>query len=1164
MNPRQFVLTLLVAFALLAGLSGPFDAAARPASPDAEWRLEGRVFSGSAGDESTPLDGVTVELYAANNPYPASSTFLRSTTTDATGWYGLTVYDTDYYEYFFLREVDPSGYVSTGASSVNGVVQEDNLIQYMIPLTGKTLTGNKFWDKRLLLSGRVYDGPVGDESHPLSDVLVSLTCTTEMNDIGTVVITTTTDAEGWYGLDLSSLIPGTLTAATNQSTDFTDPCQYYNILESDPYGYRSAGATSVSGTVRAVNWIQYHSPILEQTLTGNRFWDQVKPPPFTSVFPEAPPKIDGTATSSEWEGTPSLPLGHGRLHFQNDAANLYLLVDLTGDTQADPPLAYDPWGDYFWLTFDVDLNSAITPNVDLDYNTYPGTHSLGLQKYLAPGTWAGLSSTYSQLGAGFGPSPNSSSPHRIWEFAISLAEIQAAPNELVRLGMRNYSQSPSFKDDLPGNFFNDFSNLIEIALVGGQADLLVLADESFLSALEPLKTHKENTGIPTYVQSWQSLDKSFGGQGRDQPERLKHAIAAYQDCCGTHWVMLVGDVDKFPVRTVKATHTQWGGMYYPSDLYYADLYDETGSFDDWDSDADGIFGEMDFDGFGEKDLNKLNLDQIDMRPDVTVGRVPASSAAEVTTYVNKVIGYEFSAYQADWFQNALWVVDGGPAAFGDPAKKDRLDAYMSGFNILKRYLDESPWTGMTFDQRAAELNSLMNSGVGFINWFGHGNRKLWQDWYNDTKLSGMSNQNKLPVIYSLSCITGRYIWDGCDVTSQDLYQDASGSEWKYTACGTQTDRPQPKPIQASQYDRESFAEEFLVKRASGAVAYIGATSVYEYGGEDLDKYFFEAYSSSLKPPTLGYLWNYALNGWMDNVPLWSYYAFHHMHKVMLFGDPSLRVGGISSFQKSGLATTYDMVHDGWEGRLTLVAAPDDPIEQLPNLTGVYTGTNNLPHQVRGYMRTWQYPLPPEWGPDYKVEFHIDFGDTLQEEDDQPFDGYLFTQTRDAMAGVTWWNDTPFGFYALQDSTASSGLQFETSLEAIVKDDFTGIYQMNHDGWQGTLTLWSVTDDPIEQLPNLKGTYLGQDGKTHAVRGYVRTPSYPQPVEWGPDHKIALYIDFNDTPVWDDDQHFEGYLFTQTKDAMAGITWWHDRPFGFYALKTSVLTDVYVYLPFIKQ
>ena len=864
-----------------------------------------------------------------------------------------------------------------------------------------------------------------------------------------------------------------------------------------------------------------------------------------SVFPHNPPEIDGTVAEGEWDNAPSIELEYGYMLVQNDAANLYLLVDLIEDVHDDPPLPESPWGDYFWLSFDVNIDEVITPQVDVNYGTYLGTHDLGISYYLGPGTWTGIGDSHSQLGAGFGPSINSGVSHRIWEFAISLPEIGAFPNGLVRIGLRTYSENPSFVDDHPENFSSDFSNLVEIALVTAQVDLIVLADEDFCDALKPLKDHKDYTGINTYVQSWQSLNHSF--YGWDEPERVKRGIAAYEKYCNTKYAMLVGDCNRFPVRytmTDRGTPEAYDRAFYSADLYYADLYKIDGSFDDWDINNNGYFGELRGETIGG-DL--LNYDQVNLNPDIAVGRIPASTVSEVTTYVNKVINYEFSAYKSDWFKSALLMATTDWMSDACQKKEDIASDYLSGFNIWRLYSSGNPCVS-TPDLNSTNINDRLNQGVGLANYLGHGNRAGWAipSGYTNSDLSGLTNTNKLPVTFAGACGTSGF-------TTEPPYQpytDAYGSHHAGTGSGEVFDHVPEQPAAIQEVDNPScFGEDFLVGHDTGGIGYVGCVTGAQPFCTDLDKYFFESITYGWD--TLGGMWNYMVRKYYQEHTFpervdpsdWTVVAdFHQPWKFHLFGDPSLRVGGVSRIQKNDFCGTYSMNHDGWKGTLELWGVPDTYIDSFPNMEGIYKASSGEEHDVYGYVRTPTYPLPSEWGPDHKIVFYIDFPDTPEGSDDQKFEGYLFTQTKKAIAGITWWHGTPFGFYATKEDGAAAQL----GNSGIEKQHFCGTYSMNHDGWKGTLELWGVPDTYIDSFPNMEGIYKASSGEEHDVYGYVRTPTYPLPSEWGPDHKIVFYIDFPDTPEGSDDQKFEGYLFTQTKESLAGNTSWHDIPFGFYA------------------
>ena len=95
--------------------------------------------------------------------------------------------------------------------------------------------------------------------------------------------------------------------------------------------------------------------------------------------------------------------------------------------------------------------------------------------------------------------------------------------------------------------------------------------------------------------------------------------------------------------------------------------------------------------------------------------------------------------------------------------------------------------------------------------------------------------------------------------------------------------------------------------------------------------------------------------------------------------------------------------------------------------------------------------------------------------------------------------------------------------------FSGIYEMVHDGWRGTL-----------ELKGGSGMYLDADGRSYRVLVEIRG------------NHILFYV----LGLGGEDadgrggQKFDGYLMTQTRDDIAGLTWWQGQPFGFYAIRRT--------------
>lgn len=408
------------------------------------------------------------------------------------------------------------------------------------------------------------------------------------------------------------------------------------------------------------------------------------------------------------------------------------------------------------------------------------------------------------------------------------------------------------------------------------ATLLIITVSQFARALQPLVEHKESRGVATTLVT---LEDIVGGtycepRGIDVQEHMKYFIRQAVEEWGVTHVLLVGDIQKVPIRTIWFVHRQgyntfyWEGL--PTDLYYADLYDGNGSFASWNTNGNHRFGELYTEGGGVSDA-------VDLYADVYVGRLACQNRMVVKSVVRKIIGYEENVDGAPWFRRLILV--GGDTFPGWGVVEGEFMNQL----VAETMPDCEPvriWYSRG-NLEARTVNREWQQGAGFLHYSGHGFPWGWgthpingtdEEWvgtYYTPYAAALFNGYRLPVVFLDACSTAKL-----DFNTTDLKEEAG------------------LPLPNVSVTLPCFAWYLVQKGGGGAVATVGATRVAYTGVDEEGPYagagylgyrFFGAYGDGATPATMlvSAQNDYLNHLWKDR---WTIPEF------ILLGDPSLALG----------------------------------------------------------------------------------------------------------------------------------------------------------------------------------------------------------------------------------------------------------------------------------
>lgn len=276
--------------------------------------------------------------------------------------------------------------------------------------------------------------------------------------------------------------------------------------------------------------------------------------------------------------------------------------------------------------------------------------------------------------------------------------------------------------------------------------LLILTADAFKDAARPLADWETLIGYPTLLVA-------LSDAGIHSAAEIKqHIQGLYNEPAGLTWIILVGDYEQIPNLAGVNEGARCDPCY-----------------------------------------TKLEGD--DNRPDAAISRISAQTEAEVTTQVNKILGYEqypSTGSAATWYTRGFGI--GGDDDNVPPADWERMELLRKDIVTLDVDPDEPHYSYTELDQiyhssaSSAQVTTSVTTGTSLGLYIGHGSELSWSTTgFSVSRVHELTNTDMLPVIWSVACLNGSF--------------------HAYNEC---------------------FAESWLRKADGGAVSFEGATTNEEW------------------------------------------------------------------------------------------------------------------------------------------------------------------------------------------------------------------------------------------------------------------------------------------------------------------------------------------------
>ena len=376
-------------------------------------------------------------------------------------------------------------------------------------------------------------------------------------------------------------------------------------------------------------------------------------------------------------------------------------------------------------------------------------------------------------------------------------------------------------------------------------EYLIVTDEDLHASFTELANYKNARGMETEVVLVSWIVANY--DGFDTPDKIRNCITDYYQNYGTEYVLMAGDNENVPKRSL---YGQMGGTIDPdiaSDNYYGCL---DGNFN---ADGDQYMGEPN--------------DDPDLVGEVYVGRAGVDCPEEAQNFIAKQIGYQHTPVADEVTQGLMLGEDLEWLVWGSAYKEEiRLGASTWGYTtegfpnwFAVDTLYDYPgyyWSAM------GDLIPRLNEGPQLVNHLGHANNtytlKIGSGDINDNNCTNNGVNHNYYIIFSQGCYCNS--WDNRTPDFWVTGNDAISEIWTSI---------------------ENGAVAFIGNTRYGWGNYSSTNGASQYG----DRQFFDAIFGE----NITDIGRALQDSKEDCIPFLNNVTYYCYYQCGLMGDPSLKI-----------------------------------------------------------------------------------------------------------------------------------------------------------------------------------------------------------------------------------------------------------------------------------